>query len=414
MTQYSILLLDDQPEVRRVLRAGIETLGSQYKVVDLPSAEEAMLVLFSQKFDLLVSDVRLPGISGIELTERVRRRNPSLKVILITGMSDQRVRRQISSMGASAFFIKPIQLAEFLEAVQAALNAPETAATTPVQPVVETPKPEPSKLVTAKPESKQHPPPALEPAPSRIRSRYKPDNEPAISAAETAEAAPKDPLAALRKEMGAQAIAILNEDGTVAVQNGELPMALFAAGLPEQLAIAGRASTVISKGFNTASPENLLFFNGPSFNLMLASLDATHSLLVVSTRSSSLLGNAAASIQNARPALLELASQAVPVATAHPAEAHPLLDILAGLSEANTPAPTVEVPEIPQVEVSEEDLLSVEALFQQLPGQSPTKSSAHDFWDNLVEGNSLDGNVKKDGALSYEEALRLGIAPGQE
>jgi CheY-like chemotaxis protein len=85
MPKYRVLIVDDQSEVRRLLRAGLVTLGPDIQVVDVPSGEEAILVISRQPFDLLIADVRLPGISGLELKTRARMHNPNLKLILITG-----------------------------------------------------------------------------------------------------------------------------------------------------------------------------------------------------------------------------------------------------------------------------------------------------------------------------------------
>ena len=59
-------------------------------MVDVPSGEEALLVASRRPVDLLIADVRLPGISGLELMARVHKRNPELKTILITGLTDPR------------------------------------------------------------------------------------------------------------------------------------------------------------------------------------------------------------------------------------------------------------------------------------------------------------------------------------
>ena len=83
-----------------MLRSGLESLGSVVKVTDIPSGEEAILVSSRQHFDLLVADVRLAGMSGLELMQKARQRNSDLKVILITGLTDPEVRRLVAGAGA--------------------------------------------------------------------------------------------------------------------------------------------------------------------------------------------------------------------------------------------------------------------------------------------------------------------------
>jgi len=122
MADYRVLIVDDTREVRRALVSAIETLDANIEIRDVPSGEEGLLELSSGPFDLLVSDVRLPGISGLELLTKIRIRQPELHVILVTGMVDAHVRQAVADAGAAAFFLKPIETADFLDAVERALG----------------------------------------------------------------------------------------------------------------------------------------------------------------------------------------------------------------------------------------------------------------------------------------------------
>ena len=82
MAKYQILIVDDQREMRMVLRSGIESLGAEFQVVDVPSGEEALLEISMREIDLLVADVRLPGISGLELILRARAHKPGMSCLL--------------------------------------------------------------------------------------------------------------------------------------------------------------------------------------------------------------------------------------------------------------------------------------------------------------------------------------------
>jgi len=137
MRPYSVLIVDDQRDARSVLRAGLETLADKLKVIDVPSGEEAMLVIASQQVDLLVADIRLPGISGLELQERARQRNPELKVILITGITDSRIRDMVARAGAEAFFYKPVEMPDFLSAIDRCLGLEVMTTSAPVVGVTE-------------------------------------------------------------------------------------------------------------------------------------------------------------------------------------------------------------------------------------------------------------------------------------
>jgi len=140
MAEKHVLIVDDAIELGRLLQSAVQTLDASLKLTVVPSAEEAILASSRHTVQLLISDVRLPGMSGFDLAERLRKRNPNLDVILITGMTDRNLRKQAEESGA-VFFQKPLKMDAFLAAVQkslglAAESAPpaEELAPQPVEP----------------------------------------------------------------------------------------------------------------------------------------------------------------------------------------------------------------------------------------------------------------------------------------
>src|SRR6185436_11170198 len=126
MTNPCVLLVDDQRDIVRLLHSTLQTLGHKLDIVDAPSGEEALLEASRRKVDLLVADYLLPGISGVELMRKVKVRNPDLKVIFISGMTDRKARDEMLGAGAIAIFDKPIPLADFLDAVERGLGLVRT------------------------------------------------------------------------------------------------------------------------------------------------------------------------------------------------------------------------------------------------------------------------------------------------
>ncbi|HEX2981848.1 MAG TPA: response regulator, partial [Anaerolineaceae bacterium] len=98
----TVLLVDDQRDIVRLLHASLQTLGHELEIIDAPSGEEALLEASRRKIDLLVSDYLLPGISGVELMHKIQVRSPELKVIFISGMTDRKVRKEMLNSGAVA------------------------------------------------------------------------------------------------------------------------------------------------------------------------------------------------------------------------------------------------------------------------------------------------------------------------
>lgn len=121
MASYRVLVVEDNHEVRRMVTASIKALDTEIDVLDVPSAEEALLISGSLTLDLVVLDIRLPGMSGLDMVDRLHKRRPETKIILVTGMEDARMREQVAQAEVSAYFFKPIEINAFLEAVKRCL-----------------------------------------------------------------------------------------------------------------------------------------------------------------------------------------------------------------------------------------------------------------------------------------------------
>lgn len=124
-----VLIVDDQKDVSRLLRSALETIEQGLSVAEAPSGEEAMLELSKGKIDLLVSDYRLPGMNGLELTEKIRARNPDVRVILVTGVTDPKAQAALKEAKVDAYFTKPVPVGDFLAAVETALGLARTVLT---------------------------------------------------------------------------------------------------------------------------------------------------------------------------------------------------------------------------------------------------------------------------------------------
>jgi DNA-binding NtrC family response regulator len=115
----TIFLVEDEPALRRSIRAVLEAAG--FRVIDSPDAAEAMLTLGpGEPADLLVSDILLPGISGVELARRLGTERPELRILL---MSAQEPPPEVRERGIR-FLPKPFTREALLSAIEAALSAP--------------------------------------------------------------------------------------------------------------------------------------------------------------------------------------------------------------------------------------------------------------------------------------------------
>jgi CheY-like chemotaxis protein len=112
-----ILVVDDDFATLDFLRSILELSEEKFEVLGVPSAEEGLLALKRTTFHLLVADIRLPGISGIQLAHKAREIHPGIPVIMITGYDLEDIEDELSLLWVTATFTKPLDAEDFLEAV---------------------------------------------------------------------------------------------------------------------------------------------------------------------------------------------------------------------------------------------------------------------------------------------------------
>lgn len=378
MAGYHILIVDDQHEVRRLLASGLKTLGPEFDVLEVPSAEEAMLLAFRRDLDLLVTDVRLPGISGLDLVEKVRKRNPSLKIFLVTGISDQRTRDQVAAAGADAFFYKPVPLADFLQAVEHCLGLTQVSSSSEALP--------------------EEPPLPFSDRQSQIdlanSNHSSPDEKhlPSINAQLVLR------LDLLRQDLDAYAALLLDLESEVVARSGSLPHRLDWSIVGPLLAGAWRTGIQVTSALAMSVPQNIFFYSGPGYRLCQVPLGGDYSLLLVADKKLvvSQLGGTSS-------ALLDAA-----------ADLHEILQSRVGDED---PQPVYEIspePEIDEalIQVTPEELASVAAIFDQTSNGELGLKDANAFWEKLAEEDDI--YVLNENAITYDEARKLGLTPDED
>lgn len=359
MTVRRILIVDDSPDVRRMLAISLRMLGPEFDVLEVPSAEEALFIGSRLPLDLMVADVRLPGMSGLDMLVRLRKRSPELKVILVTGSVDAQIRRQVADAGADAFFYKPVEMSDFLDTAERLLGLVKDAF--PLPPVAEEPIAQSAKLPSA------------------------PVDKPVLPLPER--------LSALRQELQADAILLVDDTGNVLAQAGDLPELHRDETLMPGIMTTMSASVKISHALGMENPDNLLFFAGAKRHLCLALVGAC-ALMVVSQR-----GFEGMQFKVMHQAIRQAASD--------------LSQSLANIGVEVAPSQGMPVPvspELMEIPLDSQALAGLDALFS---GSERIKEQDVDaFWDALTERSELDAAGNAD-ALTYEEARRLGLAPDE-
>jgi len=114
-----VLVVDDEPPIRKLLRMGLSAEG--YQVIDAPSGKAA-LELISQKPDLIILDLGLPDIQGLELLRTMRERNEGVPIVVLSSRSDEPAKVQALDFGADDYVTKPFGMKELLARIRAAVR----------------------------------------------------------------------------------------------------------------------------------------------------------------------------------------------------------------------------------------------------------------------------------------------------
>lgn len=354
MSTPCILLVDDQRDIVRLLHSTLQTLGHALDIVDAPSGEEALLEASRRKVHLLVTDYLLPGISGVELMRKVKVRNPDLKVIFISGMTDRKARDEMLGAGAIAIFDKPIPLADFLDAVERGLGL--------------------------------------------VRTIFPPETGKEAEHRQSL----SELLTGFRQKIKADAVFLVSDRARVLARAGDLYDSSMEVSLLAALMAIYAAGLKVTRFIRQDRPENFHVFRGSDLDLILIPVDVSHALLLAGKG----LASAERILQTVESMLFvrgDIATllRSLGVMPEHPAA---MAEAAVVAEEVSEPAPrtAVETAE-PEPEVD------VDALFA-----SADKAKVQDldaFWDDAVEkiGNlPLNRDV-----ITFEEARKLGLNPGK-
>lgn len=362
MTLHHILIVDDSLELGRLLQASVRTLDPEYKVMLVPSAEEAMLEVTRPQLSLLVADVRLPGMSGFELAKKARARHPGLKLIFITGMTDTSVQQQAIDAGADFFFHKPMHMPEFLDAVETCLGKPAIPPVeAPAQPV------QPELFV------------------DRLAGE----------------------LTDLRHALGAQTAYLLDADGRTVARAGEVTGETLEEAWMPLIMAAVSTGDKLARQLGSDQPGGVQVVRGELYELAFAPLGTLTAVMVFN--------------RGKRETRLALACSellALQQSFGRPLEAAPLPVV-----EEETPRSVVEVPaalipepEIMPAEAAAEAPLEGEeefaALFDSKRKAGFKKKELDEFWEKASRLQT--GSLRTKDALSYDQARQLGLAPGEQ
>ncbi len=355
-----IVIVDDDRRVSHMLRSSLKFTGQAYTIVDVPSAEEAFLEIERGGADLLVTDLRLPGISGLEMLEKVRKSRPSLRSIVITGHPSEEARSRAIELGVVEFLTKPIRTSRFLEAVNVALQLTDQDGESPVE------------------------------------------EEKAFIA---------EWLLTMQRELGAEATLLLDGDGAVLVRAGDLDTIDLKATLPSLMTATG-ASLEVSRSLGEDVPASLMYFEGPARDLYLATVGEEHALAIVFPAKGG-AGQISAVLQYSRRAARDLvnalynvaavASKAAAAGSEAPGGERTASVETRAVNQEKGSMPDEKQPpeEAPKEAAPEPDFESAADLL--------SEQDANEYWDEAASSGET-GPISED-TLTYDEARKRGLLP---
>lgn len=123
MAGQAIFVVDDEESIRLFLREELTEDG--YEVTTFPDGETVLATLESGRPDLVILDIRMPGIDGIKVLQRVKERYPDLPVVLCSAYSDYK--HDFGAWSADGYFVKSAQLEGLKEMIRRLLEPEEPA-----------------------------------------------------------------------------------------------------------------------------------------------------------------------------------------------------------------------------------------------------------------------------------------------
>lgn len=122
MNRIKLLIVDDEIVVQRscvdIFTEKRSKYDIKYDVRTVSSADEALRLLETESFDIVLTDLKMPGVPGIELIVKIKNKHPETAIIVITGFSTVHTAVEAMKLGATDFIPKPFTPDEILDAVE--------------------------------------------------------------------------------------------------------------------------------------------------------------------------------------------------------------------------------------------------------------------------------------------------------
>ncbi len=363
---YRILIVEDQRDIARMLRESIYQYFGRDKVevVDVPSAEEALLEVLQRMPHLVLVDLGLPGLPGHEFIRRLRRLRPGVPVIVTTAWSRQHTEEALRGLKVDALFYKPFTPGDVLEQIERSLEGDTASA-------------------------------KIEAARLRATERL------------------NEILVDVLKQFYAYSVALVDDEGRIVLTAGESVDETFWDQIRGTLLAMISSSNKISRILQAEYSQAFHLCRGAEEMYLLRAVDDHYWLWILLPPQETVqwvlrLGYLDTAAEEIRESLIQMGLVASPAEVSAVPETSPLeipqdLELPDQVSEA-------EADRLFGM-VAEEEGLQVEPM-EALPEEllPPPPDEAERFWEEVAATSEGEGDLDPD-VLTYEQAKRLGLVP---
>lgn len=359
-----ILIVEDNASIVNLIELAVETLPVECTITSAISGEEAMLAVLLDFPDLLIVDLNLPGMSGWDLIQLVRKHNSNLSVLIITGRRDEAVLRRSRELGIEACFFKPVVMSVFLKKVKAILNKPTT---TPLK--IE---------ITDEEKPVQNPPERLRLEESVLK---KGNNISSV-------------VHILYENLGAISVAIVDSHGKMILEEGEKIDDLLTGGWQDFAINSLDTAKKFSDSIKHSFENHLQFFTTSQFTFIISPVGEYGFLVILHNHKD----------------LKKLTTEIQFILDAQELMSTLDLDELVPLPAVLEKKPKAENSLEKEGEEEVHVNIDVNALF----ADNAVEDEAESFWEEADETTDAENNLGKSGFLNFNQAKQMGLVPEEE
>lgn len=123
MEPIRVLIVDDEAELVTALKERLNLRG--FEASGVTAGAEALALLADASFDVVLLDLKMPGLGGLEVIRRIKEEQPGLQVILLTGWGSEEDAKKGQALGAYDYLMKPVKISELVRVLLSACDREE-------------------------------------------------------------------------------------------------------------------------------------------------------------------------------------------------------------------------------------------------------------------------------------------------